>query len=59
MIRDTTFVLALYHILLHIHIVEGILVCPVTHQQFVIQNEIPNFIEVYNNNDNNNNNGTD
>ena len=54
MIQDTTFVLALYHILLHIHIVEGILVCPVTHQQFVIQNEIPNLIEVHNND-----NGTD
>jgi uncharacterized protein YbaR (Trm112 family) len=44
MIQDTTFLLALYHILLHVHVVEGILVCPVTQQQFVISNEIPNFM---------------
>ena len=45
MVQDTTFLLALYHILLNVHVVEGILVCPVTQQQFVISNEIPNFIE--------------
>lgn len=44
MIQDKSFQLALYHILLHVHVVEGILVCPATQQQFVITNEIPNFI---------------
>lgn len=45
MVQDTAFLLALYHILLNVHVVEGILVCPATQQQFVISNEIPNFIE--------------
>jgi uncharacterized protein YbaR (Trm112 family) len=44
MSNDTTFLIALYHILLHVHVVDGTLLCPVTHKQFIILEEIPNMI---------------
>jgi uncharacterized protein YbaR (Trm112 family) len=44
MVHDSTFVLALYHVLMHVHIVDGVMECPVTQKQFTIQNEIPNMI---------------
>jgi multifunctional methyltransferase subunit TRM112 len=44
MVQDTSFLLALYHILLHVHVVNGILKCPITEKQFIIQDEIPNMI---------------
>jgi len=44
MVQDTDFCKALYHILLNVHVVQGLLTCPITGQEFVIDNEIPNLM---------------
>lgn len=41
---NTEFLAALYHILMNVHLVEGILTCPATGRQFPVENEIPNMI---------------
>jgi multifunctional methyltransferase subunit TRM112 len=38
------FLVALFHILMNVHLVEGILTCPVTGRQFRVENEIPNMV---------------
>lgn len=44
MSQDREFQLALYHILMDVHLVNGILTCPVTAREFVVENEIPNLL---------------
>jgi len=44
LIADSTFLVALYHVLMNVHLVQGILTCPVTGREFPVQNEIPNMI---------------
>jgi multifunctional methyltransferase subunit TRM112 len=44
MAEDTAFLIALYHILMNIHVVQGIMECPVTKRQFPVQDEIPNLV---------------
>ena len=41
---ERSFLLALYHILMNVHLVQGILTCPVTGREFPVQNEIPNMM---------------
>ena len=40
--EDSTFVKALYHVLMNVHLVQGMLTCPVTGREFPVQNGIPN-----------------
>ncbi|GAX25090.1 multifunctional methyltransferase subunit TRM112 [Fistulifera solaris] len=42
--ENRVFLVALYHVLMNVHLVQGILTCPVTGREFVVQNEIPNMI---------------
>jgi multifunctional methyltransferase subunit TRM112 len=42
--RDAAFGMALYQILMHVHVVTGTLTCPATGREFAIANEIPNMI---------------
>lgn len=42
--QNDSFLVALYHVLMNVHLVQGILTCPVTGREFVVQNEIPNMI---------------
>ena len=44
MIQDSNFMIALYHILMNIHIVQGIMTCPITQRKFTIDHEIPNMM---------------
>ena len=44
MANDTAFLAALYHILMHVHLVRGTLVCPTTGREFTVENEIPNML---------------
>lgn len=41
---DPSFLDALNHILFHVHLVQGLLTCPVTAKEFPVQNGIPNMI---------------
>lgn len=41
---NNMFLTALYHVLMNVHLVQGVLTCPVTGREFVVQNEIPNMI---------------
>jgi multifunctional methyltransferase subunit TRM112 len=42
--NDRAFLLALYHILINVHLVRGTLTCPATGRQFAVTDEIPNMI---------------
>jgi multifunctional methyltransferase subunit TRM112 len=44
MAEDPAFLIALYHILMNVHVVQGMMECPVTKRQFAIQDEIPNLL---------------
>jgi multifunctional methyltransferase subunit TRM112 len=44
LVADNTFLLALYHVLMNVHLVQGVLTCPVTGREFAVQNEIPNMV---------------
>ena len=39
--HDETFLAALYHVLMNVHLVQGMLTCPVTGREFPVRNEIP------------------
>lgn len=41
---DKTFLVALHHILMNVHLVQGILTCPVTGREFPVMNGVPNMI---------------
>ena len=42
--HDEAFLKALYQILMNVHLVEGMLTCPVTGREFPVENEIPNMM---------------
>ena len=42
--EDENFLKALYSILMNVHLVEGVLTCPVTGREFPVTNEIPNMM---------------
>ena len=42
--QDPAFLRALYHILMNIHLVKGMLTCPVTGREFPVTDGIPNMI---------------
>jgi multifunctional methyltransferase subunit TRM112 len=42
--QDTTFLQALYNILMNVHLVQGMLTCPVTGREFPVTDGIPNMI---------------
>jgi len=42
--QDRDFLVALYHILMNVHLVEGTLTCPLTGREFVVTKEIPNMM---------------
>lgn len=44
MVNDNDFLTALNHVLMHVHLVQGMLTCPVTGKEFPVQNGIPNMI---------------
>ncbi len=44
LMQDEAFLLALYHILMHVHLIQGTLTCPVTGRQFAVTDGIPNMI---------------
>lgn len=44
MVNDATFMQALYHVLMNVHLVRGILTCPVTGREFPVVDGIPNMI---------------
>jgi multifunctional methyltransferase subunit TRM112 len=44
MANDPTFLQALYQILMNVHLVKGILTCPVTGREFAVSDGIPNMI---------------
>ena len=44
LVAEESFLLALYHILMNVHLVQGVLTCPVTGREFPVVNEIPNMM---------------
>jgi multifunctional methyltransferase subunit TRM112 len=42
--QDPAFLQALYHILMNVHLVKGMLTCPVTRREFPVQDGIPNMV---------------
>ena len=42
--QDREFLMALFYILMNVHLVEGVLTCPATRREFPVTNEIPNMI---------------
>ena len=44
MANDAAFLRALYHVLMNVHLVQGMLTCPVTGREFVVRNEVPEMI---------------
>jgi multifunctional methyltransferase subunit TRM112 len=42
--QDPSFLQALYHILMNVHLVKGMLTCPVTGREFPVQDGIPNMV---------------
>ena len=44
MVNDATFMQALYHVLMNVHLVRGILTCPVTGREFPVVEGIPNMM---------------
>ena len=41
--KDDTFLRALYHVLMNVHLVKGMLTCPDTGREFPVTDGIPNF----------------
>ena len=44
MAADDDFLAALNHVLFHVHLVQGMLTCPITEREFPVQNGIPNMM---------------
>ena len=44
LVEDPLFLRALYHILMNVHLVKGMLTCPVTGREFPVQDGIPNMM---------------
>ena len=44
LVQDPAFLQALYHILMNVHLVKGMLTCPVTGREFPVTDGIPNMI---------------
>lgn len=42
--QDPNFLKALYHILMNVHLVKGMLTCPVTGREFPVTEGIPNMV---------------
>lgn len=42
--NDDTFLTALYHVLMNVHLVQGMLTCPATGREFPVRNEIPEMV---------------
>lgn len=42
--QDNDFLIALYYVLMNVHLVQGVLTCPITGRDFPVTNEIPNMI---------------
>jgi multifunctional methyltransferase subunit TRM112 len=42
--EDPAFLQALYHIIMNVHLVKGMLTCPVTGREFPVQDGIPNMM---------------
>lgn len=42
--QDENFLRALYHVLMNVHLVNGMLTCPETGREFPVTNEIPNMM---------------
>lgn len=42
--EDPVFLRALYHILMNVHLIKGMLTCPVSGREFPIQDGIPNMM---------------
>ena len=42
--KDDSFLKALYHVLMNIHLVRGVLTCPTTGKEFAVVDGIPNFM---------------
>lgn len=42
--HDPEFLMALYHVLMNVHVVSGVMKCPVTDRKFHIENEIADMI---------------
>lgn len=47
MIADDDFVAAVHRLLLDVHVIEGVLICPDTGRRFPIENGIPNMMYVH------------
>jgi uncharacterized protein YbaR (Trm112 family) len=41
--EDPAFMTALYHVLMHVHLVKGVLICPVTGHEIFVEDGIPDF----------------
>ena len=44
LVQDPSFLRALYHILMNVHLVKGMLTCPATGREFPVQDGIPNMM---------------
>ena len=44
LVQDPNFLRALYHILMNVHLVKGMLTCPATGREFPVQDGIPNMM---------------
>jgi len=44
MANDPAFMQALYHVLMNVHLIKGVLTCPVTGREFPVQDGIPNMM---------------
>lgn len=44
LVDDREFLMAVYHVLMNVHLVKGVLTCPVTGREFAVQDEIPNML---------------
>jgi multifunctional methyltransferase subunit TRM112 len=42
--NDSSFLQALYHILMNVHLIKGMLTCPVTGKEFPVIDGIPNMM---------------
>ena len=42
--ENADFCKALYHILMHVHLIQGMLTCPATGREFPVQDGIPNMM---------------
>ena len=44
LVSDSGFLRALYHVLMNVHLVQGMLTCPVTGREFPVTDGIPNMV---------------